>query len=134
MKLSITIILGLVLVALARFTSLASPSQAEAASADQVAAGRKLAERACGACHVVTGQRDQVPLLALPAPSFPVLAQRSEWTERSLREFLSSNHHYLGPAQAMPNPRLADYQIDEIVAYFMTLKAPDSFRFSDPGK
>ena len=33
----------------------------------------------------------------------------------------------------MPNPRLVDYH-DEIVAYFMTLKAPGSFKFSDPGK
>jgi mono/diheme cytochrome c family protein len=134
MKFSIMTILRFVLVALAMFASLASPAQAQGPSDDQAAAGRKFAERVCGACHAVTGQSDEVPLLALPAPSFAALAQRPAWTERSLREYLGSNQHYLGPAQAMPNPRLADYQIDEIVAYFMTLKAPGSFKFSDPGK
>jgi mono/diheme cytochrome c family protein len=41
--------------------SLASSAKAEVASDDQVAAGRKFSERVCGACHVVTGQRDEVP-------------------------------------------------------------------------
>ena len=103
--------------------ALASPAEAEVPSGDQVAAGRKFAEMVCGACHVVTQQRDELPVLAPPGPSFAVLAQRSALTEQSLREFLGSNHRNLGPAEAMPNPRLADYQIDEIVAYFMTLKA-----------
>jgi hypothetical protein len=30
----------------------------------------------------------------------------------------------VGPDQTMPNPRLADYQIEEIIAYFETLR-PD---------
>jgi hypothetical protein len=29
----------------------------------------------------------------------------------------------MGPREAMPNPRLAYYQIDEIVAFMMSLKA-----------
>jgi mono/diheme cytochrome c family protein len=107
----------------ALFATLASPAEAEVPSADQVAAGRKFTEMVCGACHVVTQQRDELPVLAPPGPSFAVLAQRPALTEQSLREFLGSNHRNLGPADAMPNPRLADYQIDEIVAYFMTLKA-----------
>ena len=52
-----------------------------------------------------------------------MLAQRPRLTEAALREFLGSNHRNLGPAAAMPNPRLADYQIDEIVAFMMSLKA-----------
>ena len=85
--------------------------------------GRKFAHRVCGACHVVAQQRDELPVLAPPGPSFAVLAQRPLLTEQSLREFLGSNHRSMGPHEAMPNPRLADYQIDEIVAFFMTLKA-----------
>ena len=44
--------------------------------------------------------------------------------------------HYLGPAQAMPNPRLVDYHrsMRSVQHIFMTLKAPGSFKFSDPGK
>jgi mono/diheme cytochrome c family protein len=113
----------IVLVTFALFTILASPARAEVPSDDQVAAGRKIAETVCGACHVVTQQRDELPVLAPPGPSFAVLAQRPALTEQSLREFLGSNHRNLGPAEAMPNPRLGDYQIKEITAYFMTLKA-----------
>jgi mono/diheme cytochrome c family protein len=110
------------LVTLLLVASLVSPAQVEATSVDQVAAGRKLAEMICGACHVVTTRPDERPVLNPPATSFAVLAQRPSLTEKSLREFLGSNHRNLGPAEAMPNPQLVDYQIDEIVAYFETLK------------
>jgi mono/diheme cytochrome c family protein len=122
------------LLALTAVAGLMSSAPAQVVSDDQATAGRKLAERVCSACHVVTGQGGEAPLLTSPGPSFAVLARRPAWTEQSLREFLGQSQHYLGPVGAMPNPRLADYQIDEIVAYFMTLKPPGSFKFSDPGK
>jgi hypothetical protein len=40
-----------------------------------------------------------------------------------LRELLASEHRRVGPDKAMPNPRLNDAQIAEIVAYFEALKA-----------
>ena len=112
------------LMTLMLLAGLASSALAETTPTDdQIAAGRKFAHRVCGACHVVAQQRDELPVLAPPGPSFAVLAQRPLLTEQSLREFLGSNHRRMGPHEAMPNPRLADYQIDEIVAFFMTLKA-----------
>ena len=111
------------LVTLMLLAGLASAAQAETPSSDPVAAGRQFAHRVCGACHVVTQQREELPVLAPPGPSFAVLAQRPLLTEQALREFLASNHRALGPHEAMPNPRLADYQIDEIVAFVMSLKA-----------
>jgi mono/diheme cytochrome c family protein len=113
----------ILLVTFALFATPASLAQAEVPSDDQVAAGRRFAEMVCGACHVVAQQRDELPVLAPPGPSFAVLVQRPALTEQALREFLGSNHSNLGPAEAMPNPGLVGYQIDEIVAYFMTLKA-----------
>lgn len=110
------------LVTLMLMAGLAS-AQAETPTSDMVAAGRKFAQRVCGVCHVVTQQRDELPVLAPPGPSFAVLAQRPLLTEQALREFLASNHRTLGPHEAMPNPRLVDYQIDEIVAFVMSLKA-----------
>ena len=101
--------------------ALASAAQAETPKSDQVVAGRDFAQRVCGACHVVTAQRE--PVLSPPAPSFVVLAQRPSLTEQALRAFLGSNHGTMGPREAMPNPRLVDYQIDEIVAFMMSLKA-----------
>ena len=102
---------------------LARGALAQTPPAEQIEAGRKFAHRVCGACHVVTQQRDELPVLAPPGPSFAVLAQRPLLTEASLREFLAANHRDMGPHEAMPNPRLAGYQIDEIVAFMMSLKA-----------
>jgi mono/diheme cytochrome c family protein len=101
----------------------ASGAQAGTPNSDLVAAGRSFAQRVCGACHVVTPQSRELPLLSPPGPSFSVLAQRPLLTEQALREFLASNHGTMGPHDAMPNPRLVDYQIDEIVAFMMSLKA-----------
>lgn len=90
---------------------------------DQVAEGRKLAYTICGVCHVVP-DKPNVPLgMSFSAPSFVELAGRPTFTEATLRQLLSSEHRRVGPAQAMPNPRLNDNQIDDIVAYFEALKA-----------
>jgi mono/diheme cytochrome c family protein len=99
-----------------------SMARAETPNSDLVTAGRSFAQRVCGACHVVTPQSRETPLLSPPGPSFAVLAQRPLLTEQALREFLTSNHGTMGPHEAMPNPRLVDYQIDEIVAFMMSLK------------
>ena len=109
------------LVTLMLSVPLISAAQAVTPNSDLVAAGRDFARRVCGACHVVTAQRE--PVLSPPAPSFVALAQRPSLTEQALRQFLGSNHGTMGPQEAMPNPRLVDYQIDEIVAFMMSLKA-----------
>lgn len=102
--------------------ALVSGAHAGAPTSELVAAGRSFAQRVCGACHVVTPLSKEVPLLSPPGPSFAALAQRPLLTEQALREFLASNHGTMGPHEAMPNPRLVDYQIDEIVAFMMSLK------------
>ena len=91
--------------------------------ADQVTEGRKLASTICGVCHIVPG-KPNVPLgLSFSAPGFVDLVGRPSFNEASLRQLLDSGHRRIGPAQAMPNPRLNDNQIDDIVAYFDALKA-----------
>ena len=90
---------------------------------DQVAEGRKLATTICGVCHVVPGKPNAPLALGFSAPSFADLARRKSFNEATLRQLLGSEHRRVGPAQAMPNPRLNDNQIDDIVAYFDALKA-----------
>ncbi len=90
---------------------------------DQLAEGRALARQVCGTCHVVSEDSKEAPVSRLPAPSFPELARRPGFSDETVRQLLSSNHRRVGPDQAMPNPRLAEYQIEEIVAYFDSLKA-----------
>jgi hypothetical protein len=64
--------------------------------------------------------------MRIPAPSFAEIATRPGFSPDSIRELLTSGHRYLGPNQAMPNPRLASYQVEEIIAVFETLRAERS--------
>ena len=90
---------------------------------DQLAEGRALAQKICGACHVVSEHSNEArPVARFPAPSFAELARRPSVTQEALRQVLSSGHRFIGPNQAMPNPRLAQHQIDEIIALFDTLR------------
>ena len=95
---------------------------ADDASARQVASGRAFAQRVCSACHVVSRDGAPAPLLRSPGPAFPDIARRQEFSTSWLKEFLESNHSQVGPHEAMPNPALVGYQIDELVAYFDSLK------------
>ena len=100
---------------------LARPAQA-ADPAEQIAAGRGFALKVCWTCHIVAADQTARPILSRPAPSFLVLAQRPDVTAESLRKFLSTHNETMGRVGQMPNPRLVDYQIDEVVAYILSLK------------
>jgi len=89
---------------------------------DQVAEGRGLAHAICAKCHIVSPDSKEVPAYRVPTPSFPDIVRRSSFSDDGLRQYLSSGHRNLGPDQAMPNPRLNEYQIEEIVAYFESLR------------
>ena len=89
---------------------------------DQVAEGRALAHAVCAECHIVSSDAKELPAYRIQTPSFPEIVRRSSFSDEGLRQFLSSGHRHLGPDQSMPNPRLNDYQIEEIVVYFEALK------------
>jgi mono/diheme cytochrome c family protein len=91
--------------------------------ADQVTEGRALARQICGTCHVVSDDSRQSIAGRPPTPSFADLVRRPSFSADGARQFLLSDHRRIGPEQAMPNPRLAEYQVEEIVAYLETLKA-----------
>ncbi len=93
---------------------------------DQVAEGRALAHSSCGSCHVVADAAKETPAPRPPAPGFLEIVSRSSFSADGLRLFLTSSHRRLGPDQAMPNPRLSEYQIEAIVAYLETLRAAPS--------
>src|SRR5450755_3466526 len=103
------------------FLWVSSAGQAAWAESDLVLRGRKLANLVCSVCHVVSEDKDQVPILRNPGPPFAAVAARPSITEATLRDFLVTKHREMGPTGQMPNPRLADYQIDELVAYILSL-------------
>ena len=90
---------------------------------DQIAEGRAQAHASCGTCHIVEDAAKETPAYRPPPPSFPEIVSRPSFSADEIRQFLTSSHRRLGPDHAMPNPRLADYQVDAIVAYLETLKA-----------
>ena len=75
------------------------------------------------ACHVVAADQISPPILKPPAPSFVAIVKHGDVSEASLRKLLSTPHGNLGRSAKMPNPQLADFQIDKVVAYLLSLKS-----------
>jgi len=101
-------------------TAALAGTAAYAQDAPDPAAGGRLATNVCSACHAVTSDQ-MTPFLNQPAPSFTAIANRPTLDPASLRSFLTGNHATLG-AGGMPNPRLTDRQIDNIVSYLQSLR------------
>ena len=77
-------------------------------------AGEKLAQQWCAECHVVTGLEG--PPAIDGVPTFSTVANEPSVTELSLRAFFKTPH------PPMPNFILTREQMDEIVAYILSLK------------
>ncbi len=77
------------------------------------ASGYELARTWCSNCHVI----DRQPTRAGDAvPSFPTIADMPSTTALSLQAFLQTPHG------RMPNFQLDRYQVDDAVAYIISLK------------
>jgi mono/diheme cytochrome c family protein len=75
-------------------------------------AGQMLAERWCASCHLVTPEQTQA---SADVPSFRSIAEKSEklkWLEGFL----------LDPHPPMPNLSLTRQEIQDLMAYFESLK------------
>jgi mono/diheme cytochrome c family protein len=75
--------------------------------------GRRVAERWCAACHVVTVAQRQANA---DAPPFEEIAKRPSFSEPSLVTFL------LDPHAKMPNMNLTRIEANDIAAYIGTLR------------
>jgi len=106
--------------------TLVDASAATAQDADLVAAGKKFAIEVCANCHVVAPDQRVTPLLRRPAPSFRTIVNKPGVTAEGLRSFISTTHAELPDVRKMPNPSLVDYQLDEVIAYMMSLKGRPS--------
>lgn len=92
-------------------TAVAQP--ADAPTGGDVVVGHALAAHWCAGCHQVEaspGHARDVP------PSFVAVAAMTSTTESSLRAFLQTPH------ANMPDLKLSQTQIDDLVAYILSLK------------
>ena len=107
-KLAVLLGAGVVATALAA----APPAAAQVVGGD-VETGQKLAQEWCSGCHMVdaktTEARDAVP-------SFAAIAKMPSTTSMSLRAWLQTPH------PRMPDWQLTGQQINEVVAYILSLK------------
>ncbi len=85
-------------------------AQAPSGSPD---AGKALAGRWCGACHLV-----QLRLTTIDPPTFTAIANDPAKTPDYIRKFLVSPHKDMPPIQLSPS------QVEDIVAYLGTLRRP----------
>jgi mono/diheme cytochrome c family protein len=90
-----------------------SATPALATETGPIAAGRSIAQTWCVNCHVVTATQttgsDQ-------APTWPGIASRPGITAETLRSFLEKPHG------KMPDFKLSGQDIDNVVAYILSLK------------
>jgi mono/diheme cytochrome c family protein len=98
------------------------PAYPEETKGELVIAGHDFALKVCANCHIVAKDQDSAPILKPPAPSFSAIVSRPDVTEASLRSFLANPHGELRRNSTMPIFRLADFQINQIIAYLLSLK------------
>lgn len=86
--------------------------------------GHRLALTLCSACHVVAADQEDLPLRDPAAPPFQSIANKPGVTAESLRHFMLTTHKTMSskPTYTMPSQDLADYQLNAIVAYLMSLR------------
>ena len=101
---------SLLLSALIGMAAGTSALAAEIGDRDQ---GRQIANRWCAECHDITGMS---PRLTEGPPSFLTVANRTDTTAAGLRAFLHTPHGQ------MPNLALTRAEIDDLIAYVMSLK------------
>ncbi len=99
--------------ALLAITCAALPAAAQPEPGD-ARAGQRLATTWCANCHRIAPGGPGPSTDA--APAFPAIAQMASTTSMSLRVFLQSPHGN------MPDYRLTREQLDDLVAYILTLR------------
>jgi mono/diheme cytochrome c family protein len=104
--------LRILLLSLAAAAALTS-GLARSASADE-AAGRRIAEHVCSKCHEVHSEEAKSPNPR--APNFARLAADPSVTGYSLQALLRTPH------RTMPEIMLSNEELDDVVAYLLSLK------------
>jgi len=93
---------------------LAAPATALAQQVGDPRNGRRLAEAWCSQCHLI-GPGASGPT-SDAVPTFPSVARMASTTGMSLRAFL------LTPHPRMPNIQYSREELDDIVAYILSLR------------
>jgi len=91
-------------------------------SAETARKGHDLATVVCSNCHQLAVDQRAAPILAPPAPSFDSIAQRPDINADVLEHFIITTRRSVDHPTSMPNPYLLEYQVQEVVAYILSLR------------
>jgi len=115
----------LLLLAFACRGSSATPPQTPVETGGDPARGEKaIADRHCGACHVIPGVRGARGVVAPPLTQFALrtyIAGRVPNTPSNLVAWIR-NPHQIDPGNAMPALGLSDPEARDVAAYLYTLR------------
>ena len=91
-------------------------------------AGREFAQKACVNCHVVTEDESFTATKTrflnphTQGPDFSTIAAFPGNTAETLRAFLMTTHRDVVKEVGMPNPVLANYQIENVISFILSLR------------
>ncbi len=112
--------------ALALALLLASAWCAPAASQPEhspIGRGKALALELCSICHVVASNQRDPPLIKQATPKFQDVADDPKTSAKSLKHFLATTHWDQNTVpMTMPNYNLTSRQINDVVAYILSLR------------
>jgi len=94
---------------------LASPAAVAQTVSGDPWAGERLAAQQCAECHLMGGTARAT---VAGVPAFQSVANDPNVTELGLRAFLSTPHH------RMPDIVLSRREINDLIAYILSLKTP----------
>ena len=100
----------------------ASVHAQQSAAESGIRAGHEFALELCSACHVVASDQRKPPIYKGTTPSFAAIANQPGTTAASLHRFVRTTHPTLTRPLDMPAVQVTDYQLDEIVAYILSLR------------
>jgi mono/diheme cytochrome c family protein len=80
-----------------------------------IARGQAIADQACAGCHAIDGQKGGT-IQGIEVPSFRAIANRPNRTRERLKAFITTPQH------PMPGIPLGLSDIDDVVAYILSLK------------
>jgi len=105
--------------ALIMLCAIARLATANAAEVGDPARGLAYAKQVCAKCHAV--EQGDIFSPEILAPTFETVAKSEGMTERALYVWLQAGNH-----ESMPNLMIPQGDLDDVVAYIMSLRAPNA--------
>jgi mono/diheme cytochrome c family protein len=103
------------------FIAQAQAQRGASSNAEDLTEGHFIAKTECATCHLAAPDQPYPPIRQPPAPPFASIVQQKKYNAETLTHFLNTTHEGLDMPNGMPDLYLMDYQVKQVVAYFLSL-------------